>query len=209
MAACVGTNGKVHAFEPIPSLAERLRKLAGERLRQLAVHQVALSDHSGQSKFQFVRDVTGWSGLQRRDFSHPVHDEMIVVPVSTLDYELSDLSLPWTIYKLDIEGGELHAIQGSRALIAKHRPFIVFENGFDKTASLYGYTKEEWFQTFSDLEYTPYDLYGVMVTPNRWPDYCQPYYTIAVASGSSHEDFLRSDWAAILARTVSRARSRV
>ena len=45
-------NGKLHAFEPIPSQAAELRA----RFPDVQVHELALSDETGQSDFFVVED---------------------------------------------------------------------------------------------------------------------------------------------------------
>jgi FkbM family methyltransferase len=51
--------GEHHAFEPVPVYAARLRA----RFPQVAVHEVALSDHEGEARFIHVLGNPGMSSF--------------------------------------------------------------------------------------------------------------------------------------------------
>jgi FkbM family methyltransferase len=207
MAEAVGTVGHVHCFEPIPFLADRLSEMAMLNYPQLSVHQAALSIASGLSTFQFVRDIPGWSGLRERQFSQHVESESISVQATTLDSMFWRLLPSWRFYKLDIEGGEVHAIIGSSFLIRKHKPVIVFENGGEIAAGIYGYSKADWFSVFDTIGYRPYDLYGYLITPDRWPDPGQPWNAIAVEKASLDESFILSEWHQSVEEVISECKT--
>jgi FkbM family methyltransferase len=194
MIAAVGHLGVVHAFEPIPFLAEALRSFAAKQKLPIVVHQLALSDRKGSATFQLVRNVPGWSGLFKREYSGPADIKEIEVETATADDILLNHIESCRFYKLDLEAGEFNALRGSSKLMAQFNPLIVFENGFSRTAKDAGYTKEEWFRFFEDSRYSVFDLYGHRVTPQRWPDVGQPYNSIAVARDSDDEQFIATEW---------------
>jgi FkbM family methyltransferase len=124
MVSCA-PEGQHHAFEPIPALAEDLRR----RFAEVQVHAVALSDKTGTAEFNYVPSSTGYSGLKterQRDISVPV--EPITVPVETLDHLLPSSCVPRFI-KIDVEGAEYHALLGGRQLLTRAKPLIIFEFG--------------------------------------------------------------------------------
>jgi FkbM family methyltransferase len=137
------------AFEPIPRLASQLRrKFPGVR-----IHQVAIGDATGESEFLLVQRAPGYSGLRRRVY--PWEDPRIVtvpVNVARLD-DLAGTDEPVRFMKLDIEGGEYHALLGARKLVQRHRPVIVFEAGWQSTGQ-YGVTASDMFDlVVAELRY--------------------------------------------------------
>ena len=129
----ISPRGRHYAFEPLPHLSQRLN----ERFPQVIVHQAAVSDKSGESEFLFVENDPAYSGLHRRIYDRP--DPKITpirVRVVTLD-EIVPPNESVAFIKLDIEGGEFHAIQGGIETIRRSKPVIVFESGKHSTG-LYG-----------------------------------------------------------------------
>jgi FkbM family methyltransferase len=139
----ISPRGRHYAFEPLPHLSQKLT----ESFPQVIVHQAAVSDRSGESEFQFVENDPGYSGLRRRDYDRP--DPKITtirVQVVTLD-EIIPRNEKIAFIKIDIEGGEFHAIKGGIETIRCGKPVIVFEAS-SRSTGLYGVK--------------PDDLYGVV-----------------------------------------------
>lgn len=133
--------GKHHAFEALPVFAAHLRSA----FPQVQIHEVALGAYCGESEFQFVENDPAYSGLQPRLYDRP---DPVVTPirvrVATLDSELPTVNSV-ALIKLDIEGGEYHAIQGGLATIQRCRPVLIFEGGTRSTGQ-YGVTAEDMYQ---------------------------------------------------------------
>lgn len=127
--------GGHHAFEALPHLAEGLRK----RFPGAHVHQMAVADRSGEAEFQYVENDPAYSGLRRRVYDRPdPRVRTIRVRVATVDEVIPD-SQPIAFMKVDLEGGEFHALQGAAATIRRWKPVIVFEAG-SKSTGQYGVT---------------------------------------------------------------------
>ncbi|MCB1539510.1 MAG: FkbM family methyltransferase [Rhodoblastus sp.] len=180
LSEAVGASGTVISVEPIPALANRLRASLPPNCKVL---QSALSNESGVGEFYFVKNDPAYSGLQRRDYPFAVLDiDQISVPkikIDDLEAELSKL----TLIKLDLEGGEFRAIQGGFDTIKKTRPLVIFENGREKPAKTYGYTKEEFFNTFNEMDYLIFDLFGDNFTLKEWEKPAVPWNYIAQPRG--------------------------
>jgi FkbM family methyltransferase len=116
--------GRHIAFEPIPELAEEVRRaFPGIDCRSLA-----LGAHADVMRFCHFRKLDGWSGLRRSpEISDERGDpEYFDVQVSTLDAELGALAP--SVVKIDVEGAESAVLEGGRSLLSDARPTVIFEH---------------------------------------------------------------------------------
>ncbi len=136
-------NGRHIGFEPIPVFYEQLRKKYEGRA---TIYPYALSDVNGQSTFQFVKNAPAYSGIKKRQYAVEKPDiEEIRVELKTLD-ELLDPSMKIDFMKIDVEGGEFGVLKGSKNLLKKWKPVVIFESGLGasefygtKPADLYSF----------------------------------------------------------------------
>ena len=101
--------GRHYAFEPIPHLYFSLKRKYGSAV---TIYKLALSNHTGESNFNFVLTDPAYSGLKKRDYDKPEKDEMIQVETAKLD-DIINPNQPIQLIKLDIEGGEYNALSGA------------------------------------------------------------------------------------------------
>lgn len=130
--------GKHYAFEPIPYLFEHLKiKYA----HQTTLYPYALSDKSGSTTFNLVKNAPAYSGIQKRKYAikNPEIEE-INVELKTLD-ELIPADEKIHFIKIDVEGGEFGVLNGAKSLLERNKPIILFECG--KGASDYYGTEPE------------------------------------------------------------------
>jgi FkbM family methyltransferase len=186
MGKAVGPTGRVHAFEPstavLPLLKERIAKAELDAVVQ--VHELALGQAEGSTVFHVLHGATGMSGLQLRgdlseDLRARVRVEEITVAVTRLDTILPP-STPVRFIKLDLEGGEFHAMVGARQLITSQRPLIVFENGRGQSAKDYGYGEQDFFSFFDAIQFDVYDSLGFPFRSAQWLLGSVPWQFIAV-----------------------------
>ena len=118
--------GKHYAFEPIPYLFKELEKKYKNRA---SVFPFALSDKSGHSTFQLVKNAPAYSGIKKRryDISNPEIEE-IEVEMKTLD-EVVPPNEVIDFIKIDVEGGEFAVLKGAKKLLAENKPIVLFECG--------------------------------------------------------------------------------
>jgi FkbM family methyltransferase len=160
----IAPRGRHYAFEPLPHLAQELSK----RFPQVIVHQAAVGDRSGESEFLFVENDPAYSGLRRRIYSRPDPKiSPIRVRVVTLD-EVIPPNESIAFIKLDIEGGEFHAIQGAIETIRRSKPVIVFESG-SHSIGQYGVKPEDVYRFMAET--LGYEL----STMERWLKRKPPY----------------------------------
>jgi FkbM family methyltransferase len=107
--------GRVYAFEPLPANIAFLRHhLEINRIRNVEVLELAISDHSGSTNF--ASDPTRAMGKLEADGA-------LTVQVATLDQLIAeDRTAPPNCIKMDIEGGEFRALGGATECFRKFRP---------------------------------------------------------------------------------------
>jgi FkbM family methyltransferase len=133
--------GRHHAFEAIPGLAQNLAR----RFPMAKVHAVAVSDRVGTSTFCLVANAPAWSGLLRRNYDIQNPDvQEIEVPLARID-DLVPADERFRLVKIDIEGGEFHALRGARETIRRSRPYLVMEAGRDSTGR-YGVSASDMYE---------------------------------------------------------------
>lgn len=120
----VAPHGRHIAYEPLPALAENLRR----RFPTVDVRCAALAREAGLSTFVHVIDRPDYSGLRIHDYPGNPRREEIVVQVEALDDALRPGYVP-DLIKIDVEGAEQGVIEGAMRTITTHRPIIVFEHG--------------------------------------------------------------------------------
>ena len=160
LAAKVGKEGTVHAFEPIPIIRSQLVANAlAANANNIVVYPFALSEVNGMAEFQFIPNLPEESGLKARHVYNAVPDPVQLIPVQQhcLDDLLPETSVAFM--KIDIEGGELDMLKGSRRLLRRARPIVAFECG---AASFLGYhdRPQELFQLFIDADYAVFSIHG-------------------------------------------------
>jgi FkbM family methyltransferase len=145
----VAPRGRHYAFEPLPDLFRELRGRFGNR-PNVALYNLALSDHSGRSTFQHVVTNHAYSGLRRRRYDRP-NEEVVEI---TVDVQPLDQVLPVAqhvdLIKIDVEGAELEVLRGAAATISRCRPLVIFEHGLGGS-DFYGTTPEAVYDLLVDV----------------------------------------------------------
>jgi FkbM family methyltransferase len=113
LSRCVGTTGVVHSFEPSPENFERLRS-ATRRLSNVRLSQSAVGERSGNSEL-YLSD--------KLNVDHRAYiaggDSRRTIPIKMV--ALDDYFKPGErvdLIKMDIQGYELHALQGANRVLA-------------------------------------------------------------------------------------------
>lgn len=204
-------SGRVVAFEPIPEFADALARRAAQLFladKQWAVRKQALGALEATAAFtQFIDPehscFSGLTSLGQKFTTSPC--STIEVEVTTLDIVVRELDLDPQFVKLDLEGGEYHALLGSTNTLATRRPVVVFEDSGPEAAVSYGYSDEEFIDFFSELDYSLYYVTGHAVEREDWllrnsEDRWRPLNIFAIPEEILNEQKLRAaiDYAYVL-----------
>lgn len=126
--------GTVHGFEPASGTVERLRRnLAINAIENVIVNRCAVSNRSGELSIWVPGEQ--WKGRLYNTGRTSAYVgsgdsgwRQETVPCITLDDYAARRALARVdAIKIDVEGGELDALEGASALIHKHRPMVVME----------------------------------------------------------------------------------
>ena len=143
---------RVHAFEPLPEVAECLRRTAAiNGLNNLWVESAAVGDHNGEATLYVP---------ERADSSFPTdastrpgfrdHTRTIVTPAVTLDSFVADRRLEGVdLIKIDTESTEPLVLTGGRELLRREKPLVICE-------VLHGRTEREIEAVLRGLSYRFY-----------------------------------------------------
>jgi len=186
----VAPEGTHYAFEALPHLCDALKT----QFPTVQVLQAAVSDRSGHSEFQYVENDPAYSGLRRRDYNRPdPHVKTIQVVTTTID-EVVPRDRHIAFIKIDIEGGEYHALLGAHNTIKWSRPVVVFEAGLASTRH-YGVSDLDFYSlVVAKMQYDlstmarwlegrpPYTLEEFRYNWKNGPD----YYFIATPKDTTH-----------------------
>lgn len=144
--------GRHHAFEPVPYKAAWLRR----KFPSVTVHEMALADHDATETFHLNTGSSALSALRRPSQDHGP-TEAITVPVRRLDDVIPD-DVAVGYLKVDAIGAELLVLQGAERILAKDRPFVLFEASWE-TLDNFGLTAADIHEHLVDS--AGYDLFSL------------------------------------------------
>lgn len=124
LAALVGERGRVLAFEPVPDtfecLAANVRRLG---LHNVSLFNAAVCDRWGVVWMTIPTFASGWPN----PYEAHIGASPGAVPVLGLAIDSLAIPGPVTLVKIDVEGHELGALRGMRALLERDRPTLIVE----------------------------------------------------------------------------------
>jgi FkbM family methyltransferase len=147
--------GEVLAFEPMPETAAHLRKnLERNNVRNVIVHEIALSDHTGEQTFYYQPESTGASSA----VDILAGGSAMTVPVHVL--RMDDVCANTErldLIKCDVEGGELGMLRGAVETIRRTRP-VLFLELLRKWSAKFNYHPNEAIELLSELGYLAHEV---------------------------------------------------
>lgn len=170
----LGTTGRIFAFEPSPRELRRLRlhfRWNGSRIARAEAYAVGAAIEQ-RTFFQVVSGDTTRSGLRPPATSDSVAS--VSVKTTSLDRYVYDLSLNRVdVVKMDVEGGELEALQGATHVLTALRPVFICEV-LDAATLVWGYHAREIVTALLRHDYAWFDFRpDGSLTPHQRQD-CYP-----------------------------------
>jgi FkbM family methyltransferase len=133
LSGLIGDNGKIIALEPSKICFEKISKYLLKP--NIILLNMALSDKEGEASFTDKEIVIshGYSTLSKFT-SKEEGDNKYIIPTTSVDNLAKEFSLDHIrLLKLDIEGAELMAINGSNLALAEKRiDYVLVETTFDE-----------------------------------------------------------------------------
>lgn len=162
LADCVGPDGRVIAFEPLPELVDELRTELARRYgdkNPVEIRQAALSDTPGLTTF-YRSEHASRSSLTPGPTSFVGQLESFEVPVQTLDTLLAEDIGKWvTFMKIDAEGAEYNILKGGLNFFKQRGPLTVIEFSAAQLQQV-GATPEDFFDLLDQINYSFYNIDG-------------------------------------------------
>lgn len=112
---------RLYLFEPSPGCHPAIRAC---NLKEMVLIPCAVGDRPGKARLHLSSGVDSTASLYARGESYFRHkqDESIEVDIITLDQVIQDHGIDFVDFiKIDIEGHELHALEGGRAAFQARR----------------------------------------------------------------------------------------
>lgn len=127
-AIAVGPRGSVHAFEPVPRNASKLRQnVILNGLRNVEVVEAAVAAKSGRGILRSFPHgpESGWASLliDADDRTQDVPADLVALDEYVQAREIDRVD----VIKLDIQGGEYAALQGSHGILRRWAPAVICE----------------------------------------------------------------------------------
>ncbi|NSW53044.1 MAG: FkbM family methyltransferase [Anaerolineae bacterium] len=126
----VGTTGHVYAFEALPANVERLKQnlIPSGALHKVTVFHAAVINQETPVEFLVHSSTSMGKALGSAGRKDAHYESTIQVPGIALDTFVSTQQLPKPdVIKMDIEGGEVLAIEGMRVTLTTHHPLLLIE----------------------------------------------------------------------------------
>ena len=131
MSKLVGESGRVHAFEPVPPIFERL--IGNVKKNQLSdviqAQQIALSNYDGTAEIRYADALTENQGMGSVVRTEEKGLTMSVnVPTKTLDSFVAEHAVDnIDIIKMDCQGAEVFILEGGRKTFLDFSPDMFVE----------------------------------------------------------------------------------
>jgi len=142
----VGTNGQLHAFEPVPSTFQQLQSSLPKGSKHCTLYNLGTAKEAGEVTFHIPLNDHGQATMSPHDCNSWKSREIKETPCSVIKLDeftpISSLN-KIDFIKIDVEGAELPSLQGAEHILRKHKPLLFVE------------VCKAWMKSF---HYTPKDM---------------------------------------------------
>jgi FkbM family methyltransferase len=146
---------EVHAFEPVPELAQVAISTGIANQLRYGVVREAVGREPGEATF-YLSDVSDSSNSLNPTFR--ASTRALTVSVTTLDRYVDAHGIVPAVVKIDVETGEPDVLAGGRETMRKHRPWLLLEVLPGRVESAIAAEMEQWGYTwYRCVGEPPYD----------------------------------------------------
>ncbi len=155
-AKCVGTQGKVYAFEPDPHNFSLLKKnITANGFHNVILVNKAISDTNRKTKLYLSKRNKG----DHRLYNSNDKRESVTVDTITLDSYFKQLDNPSIdLIKIDIQGSEMKAMQGSKQLLKTNKHLTIFTELSPIGFQLIGASTSEYLSLLLKNKFSIYEI---------------------------------------------------
>jgi FkbM family methyltransferase len=158
----VGTNGQVHAFEPVPSTFKQLQSSLPKGSNHCTLYNFGTAKEAAEVIFHIPMNDHGQATMYPHDCKTWKSREIeeVLCSVIKLDEFLPISSLTKIDFiKIDVEGAELPSLQGAESILSKHKP-LLFVEVCKAWMKSFGYNIKELEAFLRSLSYNKFEVVG-------------------------------------------------
>lgn len=160
--ALVGTNGQLHAFEPVPSTFQQLQSSLPKGRNHCTLYNLGTAKEAGEVTFHIPLNDNGQATMSPHDCNSWKSREIEEVLCSVIKLDeftpISSLS-KIDFIKIDVEGAELPSLQGAECILRKHKP-LLFVEVCKAWMKSFGYNSKELEAFLRSLSYNKFVVVG-------------------------------------------------
>jgi len=158
----VGSNGQVHAFEPVPSTFQQLQSSLPKGSNHCTLYNLGTAKEAGEVTFHIPLNDHGQATMSPHDCNSWKSRE--IEEVSCLVIKLDEFTPISSLskidfIKIDVEGAELPSLQGAESLLRKHKP-LLFVEVCKAWMKSFGYNGKELEAYLRSLSYNKFEVVG-------------------------------------------------
>ena len=160
--ALVGTNGQLHAFEPVPSTFQQLQSTLPKGRNNCTLYNLGTAKEAGEVIFHVPLNDHGQATMSPHDCKSWKDREIEEVACSVIKLdEFTPVSSLTKIdfIKIDVEGAELPSLQGAEHILRKHKP-LLFVEVCKAWMKSFGYNAKELEAFLRSLSYSRFEVVG-------------------------------------------------
>ena len=156
----VGTNGQLHAFEPVPSTFQQLQSSLPKGSNHCTLYNLGTAKEAGEVTFHIPLNDHGQATMSPHDCNSWKSRE--IEEVSCLVIKLDEFTPISSLskidfIKIDVEGAELPSLQGAEHILRKHKP-LLFVEVCKAWMKSFHYTPKEMDTFLTSLGYTNFKV---------------------------------------------------
>jgi FkbM family methyltransferase len=159
----VSKNGRVIAFEPIPSAREKLlQNVKMNGYKHITVCDFALFSSNGSATLEGPLKISRIAPKREKKLKNDIEVQTRIFDECLQDLRINRID----IVKIDVEGAELDVLHGMKLSLSKYQPSVLVEI-HPEGLKTFGYTSSDLFEFMESMGYRPHPISGTSDYPER------------------------------------------